>query len=225
MADKVRRSNDGEGAGHALSKEPIMKMPRALNTVGLVIVLVISVVGSLWGILSVQAEPPYSPPQPPTPEVLGNGWNRYVDTEAGYSISYPPAAILYATDEAGLDFKQVRIVFPVSTGRANQSMSITVFSNSERSSIHQIIEHEIYQGRSPKKGDDIPLELINVAGLQATKMEMAPFFPAVLISAKNRIYFVSLPMDMMWGDLPTPDAVDLFYKIINTFSLDETRKP
>ncbi len=151
--------------------------------------------------------------------MLSNGWYKFTDYEARYSISYPPEAYLDAQHQAGLEFKQARILFPRSVGDANQEMEVAVFSNPKGSSLPEIVEREIYHGRLPKGVSAVTLTPTKVAGLDAAKLELTPFYPAVLVSAKNRVYFIALPMNLMWANAPTRASVDLYYEIINTFSL------
>lgn len=159
----------------------------------------------------------------PTPEVLGNGWYRYTDTEAGYSISYPDGTYLDAQNEAGLDFLQATIGFPTSVGNEIQEMLISVYSNTEGAPLDQLVQKVVYQGRLPENRTGIHLTPVRIAGLDAAKLELVPFYPAVLFSAKGRVYFVALPMNMLWGNPPTQASVDLFYKIIDTFRLTVTQ--
>ncbi len=156
----------------------------------------------------------------PTPEVLGNGWYRFTDTDAGYSISYLPSALLDAQNQAGLEFRKATILFPSSVGEELQAMEILVYSNRERSSLPDLIRKKIYHGRLPRNINTVALTPVKIAGLDAAKLEMVHFYPGMLFSAKGRIYFVALPMNMMWGNPPTAASVDLFYQIIETFSLN-----
>ena len=181
---------------------------------------IISVLGILWGLTSAEASSFPKPKPSPTPEILENGWHRFTDADAGYSISYPSNADITVSEDKALDYKQLILRFPVSDGPYH-TLQIIVYADNERLSLDQIIEKKIYQGRPPKNGNDLPLKSISIAGLDATMMEMTPFFPAIFISEKNKIYFISLPMNMMSGNPPSAEAVELFYKIVNTFSLWE----
>jgi hypothetical protein len=178
------------------------------------------VLGITWRISSGSLISTHKPKPSPTPEILENGWYRFTDSEAGYSISYPSNAEITVSEDKVLDYDQILIMFPASNGGDYHTLQIIVYANNERLSLEETIEKKIYQGKPPKKGSDIPLETIEIAGLDATKMEMVPFYPAIFISAKNKVYFISLPMNMMTGNLPTPEAVELFYKMVNTFSLN-----
>jgi hypothetical protein len=187
----------------------------------LLLVAAILLIAFFFAIRSrVNPQPVPNAPTSPTPEVLGNGWYRFTDKAAGYSVCYPPDAYLDAQNEAGLEFRQARIRFPKSVGEANQAMLISVFSNQDGTSLPEIIQQKVYQGKLPKNSNGIHLTPVRIAGLDASKMEMAPFFPAISISAKGRVYFISLPANMLWGNRPTQASVDLYYKIINTFSLN-----
>ena len=178
------------------------------------------VAGGLRGIFAAQARviPRHEPP--PTPEVLGNGWYKFTDVDAGYSINYPSDARLDAHYQADLEFKLITVVFPKSVGEANQEMEITVFSNRERSSLPDLVKQKIYRGRLPKNIKVVSLTAVRVAGFDAEKLEIPPFYPALLFSAKGKVYFVALPMNLLRGNPPTQVSVDLFYQIINTFTLN-----
>lgn len=184
-----------------------------LPLIGLVVLFI------LHNALSTQARPIPRPQPSPTPEILENGWYRFTDFEAGYTVSYPPDAYLDTTQEAGLEYKQVRIRFPASVGDSNQSMLITVFSNKERLSLQEVVEQKVYRGKPAVTGNKLSLMPLTIAGLEAFKIETTPFFPGIFISNKNKIYFISLPMNMMNGEPPTPKSTQLFYKILDTFSL------
>jgi hypothetical protein len=196
-----------------------MKTRRRFLILGLITVSALLLV-ALGRIFAAQAGTGPKLRPTPTPEVLSNGWYRFTDWEAGYSISYPSDAHLDAQISAGLDYRVVSIRFPASVGDSNQSMEIIVYPNSERSSLNEIIQQEIYQGKLPKSANGVRLTPVKIAGLDAAKMEMTPFFPAILVSGKGRVYFISLPMKMLVGNPPTQGSVDLYYDIIKTFTLN-----
>ncbi len=174
----------------------------------------------LFGIIknnSANASQPYKPQPSPTPEILENGWFRFTDPDAGYSIDYPSNSSLSVSNDIALEYKHVTIIFPTLNGSDYHTMQIIVYANSERLPFKRIVEDKVYQGKSPKKGDDIPLTPIKVSGFDAVKMVMSPFDPAVFISAKSKIYFISLPYDMLSGNPPTAEAIEVFNQILNTF--------
>lgn len=179
-------------------------------------------VGALKGIFTAQAATGAKLRPTPTPEVLGNGWYRFTDREAGYSISYSAGTYLDVTSGADLDFELARIHFPVSIGGKgqHQSMGITAFSNSNRLSLEQIVHQRLYNGSPRVNANDILLTPVKIAGLDAVKMEKTPYHPAILISAKGKVYVISLGANMLSGNPPTRASVDLFYQIINTFALN-----
>jgi len=180
----------------------------------------VSLLGILWAITSIVVASPFPKPKPsPTPEVLDNGWYRFTDLEAGYSISYPPDSYLSVSEDVALEYKQVTITFPTTNDRDYHTIQIIVYAKDERLSFRQIVEEKVYKGRSPKKGNDIPLTPVSFIGFDAVKMTMPPFEQAIFVSAKNKIYFISLPYDMQSGNPPTPDAIEVFNKILNTFSI------
>jgi hypothetical protein len=198
-----------------------MKTVRKILIVGLMFGAAVFV-GALSGMFNAQAGTPPRLRPTPTPEVLANGWYRFTDREAGYSISYPPETYLDVTSGGDLDFELARIHFPASVGGEGQrqGMGITAFSNSNRFSLEQIIYQRLYHGRIPGSANDIHLTPIKIAGLDAAKMEKTPYHPAILISARGKVYMMSLGANMLSGNPPTQASEDLFYKIINTFSLN-----
>jgi hypothetical protein len=195
-----------------------MKKSNKILMIGL-ITTVISIVGVIWGFSSAEAMISFRPQPSPTPEVLENGWYRFADQDAGYSITYPSNAYLSATTEAGLTYQQIVISFPTSNSSDVYSIQIIVYANEERLSIVQTIREKIYMGKS-HQDDVLNLESVRIAGLDAKKVTILPFDPAIFIEAKGKIYFISLSYDMLSGNPPTPEAIDLFYEIVETFSIE-----
>ena len=195
-----------------------MKISKKFLIVGLLIAAV-SILVTIWELTSVMAEPIFKPKPSPTPEVLASGWYRFTDPDAGYSISYPPNSFLSVSEDIALEFKQVAITFPISEGRNYWRMQIIVYTNNERLSFQQFVEEKVYNGKSPKKGNDIPLTPTKFTGFDAAKMTMLPFDQAMFISAKNKIYFISLSYDMQSGNSPTPEAVEIYNNILDTLSI------
>lgn len=155
-----------------------------------------------------------------TPEILENGWHRFTDTESGYSIDYPPNSYVDLSHDVTLEYPQLIIALKLPSGI--QNMQVIVYSNQEQLSIKEIIAQKVYQGNLPKdKSEKMSLQQIKIAGLDAMKLEMEPFLPGIFISANSKVYFISLPIEMLSGNLPNSESIDLFYKIINTFSLKQ----
>ncbi len=69
-----------------------MKISMNVLRAGLLI-MIVALVGVLWGLSSASAQST-KPPPPPTPQILENGWYGFTDSEAGYSISFPPGSKL-----------------------------------------------------------------------------------------------------------------------------------
>ena len=155
-----------------------------------------------------------------TPEILENGWYRFTETESGYSIDYPPDSYLTISHDVALEYPHLLITLKLPSGF--QDMQVIVYSNQERSSIKEIVTQKVYQGNLPKdKSEKLSLQQIKIAGHDAMKLEMTPFLPGIFISAKSKIYFISLPTEMLSGNPPNTESIDLFYKIVNTFSLEK----
>ena len=193
------------------------------KTKSLLIALILGI-ALLFGIaqsISANASESYKPHPSPTPDVLENGWHRFIDPDAGYTISYPPSSYLDVSDDVALDYNQVTITFPTSSEGNYYSMQIIVYANNEQLSIRQIVDEKVYKGRAPKKGNEIPLTTIKVSDSDAVKMDnMEPFNQAYFISAKNKVYFFSLSSNMLDGTTPPSEAIDLFNQILNTFSIN-----
>jgi hypothetical protein len=193
-----------------------MKSARKLVIAATIVGLVL-LVGAIIGAFTAQANAVSKPQPSPTPEVLGNGWYRYTDREAGYSISYPSVASLTVSDDVAFSFNHIYIAFPPSSAEY-QGMQIIVYSNSERLSPDRFVQQHFLQDRLPQQaGADVTH--VQIAGLEAAKIQMDRWRPAVVIAARNRVYVLSLATNMISGNPPAQAAIEMFYTIIDTFRL------
>jgi len=163
----------------------------------------------------------------PTPEILPSGWHRYTDHAAGYTISYPPDIRCTISRDKGLEFVQVRLFLPPSTGRGNQVMTIIVRRNPERLPPTQFIAQHLQQVFQSYRGDNglNSLSEIKLGINDAFQIEVPPFLPGTYIFHQDKVYFLALHADMLSGLPPTPGAREMFFKIAATFTLlnDEKR--
>jgi hypothetical protein len=154
--------------------------------------------------------------------VLDNGWYLYTDNESGYSFSYPPDAYLSSGQSAGFDYKSVTLSFRIPDTSGYQGMQIIVYSNKERLPIERVVVEKVFQGKSEAVTEDAVLSAmipVKVAGHDAIKINIQPFEPAVLISVEDKVFFAAPSPDMRAGNPPDPKSVELFYKILDTFTL------
>ena len=167
-------------------------------------------------------------PQPsPTPETLPNGWYRYTDHAAGYAISYPSDVRFTISRDKPLEFPQVGLILPPSTGRGNQGITVIVYRNAEalprQQFLIQKIHNRLYRGK--KQLESLPMMETRIGENIAYQVDLGPYLPALYIFHRDKVYFLALHADMLSGMPPTPGARKLFFKIAATFTLlnDEKR--
>ena len=152
--------------------------------------------------------------------VLNNGWYQFTERQAGYTINYPQNAYLTVSRDVALEYPQILIT--LNLPEDFQNIQIIVYSNPEKLSLKEIVLQNVYQEELLESEiNKLALEPIKIAGLDAMKLEKTPFLPGIFISANSKVYFISLPMKMLMGDPPSPESVDLFCEVINTFSLEQ----
>jgi hypothetical protein len=162
------------------------------------------------------------PKPPPTPQVLENGWNRFTYTEAGYYIDYPPDATLFLDNSIGLDYSEAIISFSRSVDETGVVMEIFTDLNKENKSLDQFAHegiNRICNGQPPKVNGIIIINTSIIEGHSALTFNSIPNSPIVFIESRDRFYELILMRNMMIGNTPTNDAVDLFYKILITFTI------
>ena len=161
------------------------------------------------------------------PETLPNGWYRYTDHAAGYAISYPSDVRFTISRDKPLEFPQVGLILPPSTGRGNQGMTIMVRRNPRRLPPTQFIAQDlqqVFRGYREANESNSPSK-IKLGMNDAFQIEVSPFLPGIYIFHQDKVYFLALHADMLSGMPPTPGARELFFKIAATFTLlnDEKR--
>ena len=163
----------------------------------------------------------------PTPEILPSGWHRYTDKAAGYTISYPSNVQIIISRDKALEFPQVYLLLPPSTGRGNQWMTILVLRNIEKLPPLQFIAQDIQETFRGDKTMQGPPKRIYLRSQEAFQVEISPFLPGVYVfnQDQDKVYFLALHADMLSGLPPTPGAREMFFKIAATFTLlnDEKR--
>jgi len=200
-----------------------MKKAPLLSLLALSIVLVVGFLGN-WRFsrrAQARALPGFQPS--PTPEILPNGWYRYTDYAAGYAISYPPDVRCTISRDKGLEFAQVRLFLPPSTGRGNQVMTIIVRRNPKRLPPTRFIaQHlqQVFQGYR-ESSDLNSLSEIKLGINDAFQIDISPFLPGVYVFHQDKVYFLALHADMLSGLPPTPGARAMFFQIADTFTLLE----
>ena len=165
----------------------------------------------------------------PTPIVMANGWYLYTDAEAGYSVSYPPESYLNSGKRAGAEYRSVTIGFHLPGVLGYQAMQIIVYPNPDNLPLEDVIYKQIFQNNFPK----ISLEYLKsmmkatiTAGLPSMTITIPPltigippYQSIVLIPIENKVFFAAPSPNMEAGNPPDPEAVKLFYKIMETFTI------
>ncbi len=120
------------------------------------------------------------------------------------------------------NYDRVTVTIPTTDGLGpiEHTIQIVVYPNEEKLSIRQVIAEKEYPWISSAKSNEIQYSPLNISGFDAVKVVGKPFDPAVFISARDNIYFISLPYKMSIGSPPTPEAKDLFYEILDTFTIN-----
>lgn len=155
----------------------------------------------------------------PTPEILPNGWHRYTDKAAGYAISYPPDVRFTISRDKALEFPEVALLLPSSTGWGNQWMTILVLRNPKRLPPTRFIVQDlqdVFRGHGQISEGD--LSKVEIGMYEAFQIEVPPFLPGIYIFHQDKIYFLALHADMRSGLPPTPGAREMFFKIAATFT-------
>ncbi len=196
-------------------------MRKAVALFLLILIIALVGVGGNWSFSHLaQARPLPRLQSSPTPEILSNGWHRYTDKAAGYAISYPPNVRFIISRDKALEFPQVRLLLPSSTGRGNQWMTIMVLRNPKRLPPTQFIVQdlrEVFRGHRQVRKED--LSKVNLGMYEAFQVEVSPFLPGIYIFHQDKVYFLALHADMRSGLPPTSGAREMFFKIAATFTL------
>jgi hypothetical protein len=155
----------------------------------------------------------------PTGQVLDNGWLRFTYPEAGYSVDYPPTADLEFSETISLDYSLATFRLP---GRYGLAITITTYQNKEEISLDQFVDERLEEIKNRIPSDiigNIRKTAIVVAGHSAIASETYKNCPIVFIGSVDRFYIITLSPNMTTGNIPTEDSVDLFWKIVNTFTI------
>jgi hypothetical protein len=157
-----------------------------------------------------------------TPEVLDNGWYQYTDPELGYSFSYPPETRLkigksrFGNHSARLQFKVPGVV-------GYQGMVLRVEGNPNDLPIEQMLA-QVYERSAQEVAPEELLsqvEVITVAGLPGLKTTILPTNNefSILFLYNQRLYTLA-PVHGPSTNAVDPQALDLFYQIVETFKVN-----
>lgn len=182
-------------------------------------IAILGMLGIRFSATLAQARPLRQPPPSPTPELLVNGWHRYMDKAAGYAISYPSDVQFIISRDKALEFPQVYLLLPPSTGRANQWMTILVLHNTEKLPPLQFITQDIRKTFRGYETMQIFPKTVYFGSQEAFQIDISPFLPGVYVFNQDKVYFLALHADMLSGLPPTPGAREMFFKIADTFTL------
>jgi hypothetical protein len=162
----------------------------------------------------------------PTPIVMANGWYLYTDAEAGYSVRYPPDSYINSGKSAGAAFNSVTIGFRLPGANGYQGMEIIIYSNPSNLPLEEGIVNQIFQDRLQNISLDAIKSIMKTsttAGWPSITMSVYPFDAMVLIPIGNKVFFALASPNMEAGNPPDPEAVKLFYKILDTFTITSSQ--
>jgi hypothetical protein len=154
----------------------------------------------------------------PTGQVLDNGWLRFTYPEAGYSVDYPPTADFEFSETISLDYSLATFHL----GRYDIAITITTYQHKEEISLDQFVDERLEKIKNRIPSDiigNVQKTAIVVAGHSAIASETYKNCPIVFIGSVDRFYIISLSPNMTTGNIPTEESVDLFWKIVNTFTI------
>jgi hypothetical protein len=157
----------------------------------------------------------------PTTQVLKNGWRRFAYPEAGYIIDFPPDATFDLSADVFLDYSETIIHFPRSID-LGVGMMIFTDLNKGNISLDQYADEELNQNtyRKPPKAEGNIQKITNaIAEHNALTFVSKNNCPIVFIESKDRFYEIMLGPNMTTGNTPTNESVNLFWKIIDTFTI------
>jgi len=155
----------------------------------------------------------------PTPEILPNGWYRYVDHAAGYAISYPPEVYFEISRDAFLRYPQIFLTFPRSAG--GHGMSILVKDNPKGLAIDAFLRQKVYKERI-NRIDGYLLQRVRIGRYEWFQVKDNKFyFPLLLLFHKDKVYMQILGVNTLTLATPSPESREMFLRIAPTFTLLE----
>jgi hypothetical protein len=158
----------------------------------------------------------------PTPQILENGWHGFTYPEAGYSVEFPPDAVLSTSIDAYPDYNKTIISFPHSIDSVGASVLILTHMNIEKIILQEYANNELKQLYSSEELLAVTEKTFTtkiIANHSALIFESELNRPAIFIATKDRFYKILLARNMMEGNTPTKESVDLFWKIVGTFTI------
>ena len=158
----------------------------------------------------------------PTGQVLDNGWLRFNYPEAGYYVDYPPDAVFDLSVIASMEYSQAVFYLPGSVDDYGLALRIITYINTEDMTLDQFVDEKL--GKVINK---IPTDVIgnkqktktNIAGHSAISSETYINCPIVFIESGEKVYVILLAPNMTTGNMPTEKSVDLFWQMVNTFTI------
>jgi hypothetical protein len=148
----------------------------------------------------------------------------YVDEEAGYSFKYPSEFHLSAGVNKGDRFKHVHISFPPSE-KFRPYMVVEVEENLEDLTVEQFLGRKYYV--EALKAEIPPVYLsemkkVDINGFSAIWDKANPYSQvSIVVNVQDRIFSFRVSNGMIVSDLRMVDdaSKDIFYQIVNTFTL------
>ena len=150
------------------------------------------------------------------PVKLPNGWYLYDDTEGGFSITYPPDAYISSSKN-----KSLSIYFSLPGVNRLQGMQIVIYPNPDNLPIEEVVSSKIFNNSRNLTNERLKsaMSATNIAGLPFFTMKDPLFDTIALLSHGNKVYFFSPLPDMMAGNPPDPQAVKVFFSILETIKI------
>jgi len=172
---------------------------------------------------------PISPLPSATATPAPGEWREFTDPEAGYTINFPTNAPISAGKSPGEVYQAVLVTFRLENVDKYhyQGMSLRVWPSKEKLSIDEVVK-ELFKDMTLK---DLPenidlnsqMEVTVIATLPAFQTDVLPGSTSVhvLIPHKDKVYIFALVHELA-GIASDPQAVKLFYEILDSFRVLET---
>ncbi|MBI5842602.1 MAG: hypothetical protein HZB19_21135 [Chloroflexi bacterium] len=206
-----------------------MKTPIKSTILG-ILIIIIFLLGSVWGISSIKALPSQQPKPSPTPEILENGQYRYTDAQAGYSFTYAPGTLsITASKDKGEKYDHLSIQFKEIKGYGYQGMVLYVLPNPKKLTTEDFLLTE-FTGKWKKQSPPTNLtksdlgERFDIGGYTAIKtslpnyleIESAPYF--VYVAYGNEIIGTGPLYGLMNATELAPETEKVFLEVLQTLT-------
>ena len=178
---------------------------------------------------SVNVSLPNKPQPSITPQVLDNGWYRFADIEAGYSLDYPPnyARVEYGKNK-GEKYNHVFVEFFGREAYHSQSMIILIEPNPNKLSVEEFLtawySKQTKQTSQPSFSKAEMGEFFSVGTNPAIRTKLivnaipTSYLYHVIFVVGDKAFITGPAYGMMSASAVTPEAEKLFSQIFATFT-------